>query len=77
MGELRFLTSVLDRGEWSAPRPGRFTPEETAVGVHWIAGWFDPNARLDVMGNSTERKLSRLFIADASQPGLFVFPGKM
>jgi hypothetical protein len=21
-----FLTSALDGGEWSAPRPGRFTP---------------------------------------------------
>jgi hypothetical protein len=32
------LTSVLVGGEWSASRPGRFTPKETAPGVHWIEG---------------------------------------
>jgi len=33
-----FLTSTLERGEWSASRPGRFTPGETAAGTHWIGG---------------------------------------
>jgi hypothetical protein len=33
------LTSVLDRGEWSASRPGRFTPRERAPGTHWIRDW--------------------------------------
>jgi len=28
-----FLTSALDVGEWSASRPGHFTP-----GTHWIGG---------------------------------------
>jgi hypothetical protein len=37
--ELRYssthsLTSALDGGEWSASRPGRFTPSETAPGTH-------------------------------------------
>jgi hypothetical protein len=35
-----FLTWTLDGGEWSASRPGRFTPGERAPGIHWIgAGW--------------------------------------
>jgi hypothetical protein len=30
------MTWVLDGGEWSALRLGRFTPGEIAPGVHWI-----------------------------------------
>jgi hypothetical protein len=30
------LTSPLDGGEWSASRPGRFTPRERVPGTHWI-----------------------------------------
>jgi hypothetical protein len=37
-----FLTSALAGGEWSASRPGRFTP-----GTHRIGGWVDPRAGLD------------------------------
>jgi hypothetical protein len=33
-----FLTSALDGSEWSASRPGRFTPMERAPGTHWIGG---------------------------------------
>jgi hypothetical protein len=33
-----FLTSALDGGEFSASRPGRFTPGERAPGTHWIRG---------------------------------------
>jgi len=32
------LTSALDGGEWSASRPGRFTPRERAPFTHWIGG---------------------------------------
>jgi hypothetical protein len=42
-----FLTSALAGGEWSASRPGRFTPWETAPGTHYIGGWVDPRAVLD------------------------------
>jgi hypothetical protein len=42
-----FLTSALVGGEWSASRPGRFTPGERAPGTHWIGGWLDPRAGLD------------------------------
>jgi hypothetical protein len=37
-----FLTSALTGGEWSASRPGRFTPEERAPHTHWIGGCVGP-----------------------------------
>jgi hypothetical protein len=36
------LTSALAGGEWSASRPGRFTP-----GTHGTGGWVGPRACLD------------------------------
>jgi hypothetical protein len=44
-----FLTSALDGGEWSASRPGRFIPRETAPGTHWNGGWVGPRAILDAV----------------------------
>jgi hypothetical protein len=44
-----FLTSALVGGEWSASRSGRFTPEESVPGAHWIEGWVGPRAGLDDM----------------------------
>jgi hypothetical protein len=33
---------ILDLGtSWS---PGRFNPEETASGTHWIGGWVGPES---------------------------------
>jgi hypothetical protein len=46
-----FLTSALDGGEWSASRPGRFTPGERALSTHWIGGWVGPTAGLDDVEN--------------------------
>jgi hypothetical protein len=43
------LTSTLDGGEWSASRPGRFTPRERAPGTNWIGGWVSPRAVLDAV----------------------------
>jgi hypothetical protein len=43
------LTSTLDGGEWSASRPGRFTPKERAPGTHWIGGWVGLRAGLDAV----------------------------
>jgi hypothetical protein len=43
------LTSALDGGEWSASRPGRFTPRERAPDTHWIGGWTDPRDVLDAV----------------------------
>jgi hypothetical protein len=45
-----FLTSALDRGEWSASRPSYFTSGEESPGTHWIGGWVDPKAGLDATG---------------------------
>jgi hypothetical protein len=39
-----FLISALAGCEWSASRPGRFTPGERSPGTHWIGGWVDPRA---------------------------------
>jgi hypothetical protein len=43
------LTSTQDGGEWSASRPGRFTPRESAPGTHWIGDWVGPRAVLDAV----------------------------
>jgi hypothetical protein len=43
------LTSALDGGEWSATRPGRFTPRERAPGTHWVRGRVGPKAVLDAV----------------------------
>jgi hypothetical protein len=42
-----FLTSALVGGEWSASRPGRFTPGKRTHGTHWIGGWVNPRTGLD------------------------------
>jgi hypothetical protein len=43
MGEWKYSSTFLDLGtrwnEWSATRPGRFTPGERSHGTHWIWGW--------------------------------------
>jgi hypothetical protein len=54
IGEWRYsythsLTSALDGGEWSASRPGRFTPRERAISTHWIGGWVGTRAVLDTV----------------------------
>jgi hypothetical protein len=33
------LTLALDRGEWSASRPGRVSPGIRALATHLIGGW--------------------------------------
>jgi hypothetical protein len=38
--------TLLDGGEWSASRPGRFTPREEVPDSHWIRGRVDPRAGL-------------------------------
>jgi hypothetical protein len=43
-----FSTSALDRGEWSASRPGRaFTPGERTPGTHCTGGWVGPRVGMD------------------------------
>jgi hypothetical protein len=54
LGEWRYgstpsLTSALGGDEWSASRPGRFTPRERTPGTHWIGGWVGPRSVLDAV----------------------------
>jgi hypothetical protein len=41
------LNSALFGDDWSASRPGRFTPRELALGAHYIGGWVGSRAGLD------------------------------
>jgi len=43
-----FLASVLDGREWSGSRPVRFTLKERNPCTHWIRGWVETRAGLDV-----------------------------
>jgi hypothetical protein len=54
LGEWRYssthsLTSEPHGGEWSASRPGHFTPKERAIGTHLIGDWVGPRAVLDAV----------------------------
>jgi hypothetical protein len=54
VGEWRYsythsLTPALNGCEWSASRPGRFTPRKRAPDTHWIRGWVSPRAVLDAV----------------------------
>jgi hypothetical protein len=44
-----FFDLALDGGEWSASRPGRFTPRERVPITHWIGGWVGPRAIMDAV----------------------------
>jgi hypothetical protein len=46
-GSTHSRTLLLDGGEYSASRPGRFTARETAPVTHWIRGWLGPGTGLD------------------------------
>jgi hypothetical protein len=54
--------SALVGGEWSASRHDRYIPGETAPNTHWIRGWVDTRAGLDmclrwtknILGNSED-----------------------
>ena len=43
------LTSALDGGGWSTPRPGRFTPG--SLGTHRTGGWVGPRDGLECAEN--------------------------
>jgi hypothetical protein len=51
------LASALDGGEWSASRPGHFTPRKRAPTTPWIGGWVGPRASLDTVA---KRKIPSL-----------------
>jgi hypothetical protein len=64
-----FLTSALHGGEWSASRPGRFTPEQRAPGTHWIGGWVAPRTGLDDVEKRNISPLPELGLRPLGQPG--------
>jgi len=45
--------SALEGGEWSASRPGRFTPGERAPSTHWLGGWLGPRSSLKAVEKET------------------------
>jgi hypothetical protein len=70
-----FLTSALDGVEWSASRPGRNIPGETARVTHWIGGWVGLRVGLDAMEkrkilplSETEQRLSSSQLYRLSYP---------
>jgi hypothetical protein len=72
-----FLTSALHGGEWSASRPGHFTPRETARGTHWIGGCVDLRAVLDTVVKRkilSPCRLNRTLELRSSRPIYHLFP---
>jgi hypothetical protein len=64
------LTSALDGCEWSASRPGRFTPRERDPGTHWIGGWVGPRAVI------SKKVMSTVFVCDFIM-GIFLDRGEV
>jgi hypothetical protein len=62
-----FLTLALARGEWSAARPGRFTPGKEPV-THWIGGWVDLRAGVHDMEQRKMLTLPGLELRPLSHP---------
>jgi hypothetical protein len=57
---------ALDRGEWPASSPGRFTHKEKAPCTHWIGSWVRPRAGLERV---VKRKIpSRLRESNPDRP---------
>jgi hypothetical protein len=63
-----FLTLALVGCQWSASRPGRFTPGERAPDSHCIGGWVDPRAALDDMQKWKFLTLPGLELRPLSRP---------
>jgi len=53
IGDIAQLIRNLDtKFEWSASRPGRCIPGETARDTHWLEGWLGSRANVDVWEES-------------------------
>jgi hypothetical protein len=63
-----FLTSALVGGEWTASRPGRFTPGERAPGTHFIGDWVGPRTSLDTVEKRKFLTLSGLELRPLHRP---------
>jgi hypothetical protein len=63
-----FLTSALERGAWSASRPGRaFTPGERAPGTRCTWGWVGP--RVGLAAETREKTLCLCRVSNPGRPG--------
>jgi hypothetical protein len=63
-----FLTAAWVGDEWTASRPGRFTPEEKALSIHWIRGWVGRRAGLDDVEKRKFFTLPRLELRPLCRP---------
>jgi hypothetical protein len=63
-----FLNLALAGGDWSASRPGRFTPGEQTPDTHWIGCWVDPRAGLDNVEKILYRAGTRTPTPQSSSP---------
>jgi hypothetical protein len=63
-----YITSAVAGGEWSASRPGRFTPGEKARDTLWIGGWVDPRAGMDDLEKRKFLALPGLELQPLSRP---------
>jgi hypothetical protein len=63
-----FLTSALVGGEWSASRPGRFTPRKSAPLTHWTGGRVGPRSGLDDVEKRKFLPLPGLELRSLSRP---------
>jgi hypothetical protein len=63
-----FITSALRGGEWSASRPGRFTPERKNASTHWMGGWAGHRTDHDVSEEEHNLFLLAVFEPRTVQP---------
>jgi hypothetical protein len=70
-----FFTWALAGGEWSASRPGRFTPEEKAPSTYWIGGWVGPRAGMDDLEKRKFLTVPGLEIRNLVRPARLSYPG--
>jgi hypothetical protein len=66
-----FSTATLVGGEWSASRPGCFTPGERGPGTHWLGGWVDPRTGLNEMEKRKFLTLPGLELRPARSQSLY------
>jgi hypothetical protein len=64
-----FLISAVVGVEWSASRPGRFTPGERAPGTQWIEGWVGPRTGPNDAEKAIFFTLPGLELRPLSSPG--------
>jgi hypothetical protein len=67
------LTSTLDEGGWSTPRPGRFTTLDIP-GIHYMGGRMGPRAGLD---KCAKHRLHQDWISGPSSPQHVTVPTEL